>query len=217
MQQWYQCPNCGAWVTFGTRFCGNCGTQLNWPTQQRTQPPPSYQQSQQQWGYGHGQGIEEPEEAIERLKEITSKNQKLAIAWSALSEACLSAGRFEEAKETAITAVDLNPQEALLHFNLSTIYYVALCNSKASSLDISQQQYRLIVRGLKTDPKLLSTPDELPEPVKGLTLQVLGCSYDYARQMAEKHCRKALKLSKDMELTRAAKDQLATLRLVDQM
>lgn len=35
MQQWYQCPNCGAPVAFGARFCGNCGTQLNWPTQQQ--------------------------------------------------------------------------------------------------------------------------------------------------------------------------------------
>jgi len=28
MQQWYQCPNCGASVAFGVRFCGNCGTQI---------------------------------------------------------------------------------------------------------------------------------------------------------------------------------------------
>jgi len=55
MQQWYQCPSCGAPVAFGVRFCGNCGTQLNWPTQQQMQPPPSYQQSQQQRSYEYGQ------------------------------------------------------------------------------------------------------------------------------------------------------------------
>jgi hypothetical protein len=54
MQQQYQCSNCGAPVAFGQRFCGSCGLQLNWPTQQR-QPPPSYQQSQQQKGYKYGQ------------------------------------------------------------------------------------------------------------------------------------------------------------------
>ena len=57
MQQWYQCPKCGAPVAFGVKFCGNCRTQLNWPTQQQ-QPPPQYQppqQPQQQRGYGHGQ------------------------------------------------------------------------------------------------------------------------------------------------------------------
>jgi hypothetical protein len=37
MQQWYQCPTCGGQVAFGTRFCGNCGVQLNWPTQQYIQ------------------------------------------------------------------------------------------------------------------------------------------------------------------------------------
>lgn len=39
MQQWYQCPRCSAQVAYGTRFCGNCGTTLNW--QQQT--PPVYQ------------------------------------------------------------------------------------------------------------------------------------------------------------------------------
>jgi len=44
----YSCPNCGAQVGFGVRFCGNCGTQLNWPTQQQMQPPlPCQQQIQQ--------------------------------------------------------------------------------------------------------------------------------------------------------------------------
>jgi uncharacterized protein YkwD len=54
MQQQYQCPRCGAPVAFGARFCGNCGVQLDWPTQQ-IQPPPSYQQPQQQSGYKYGQ------------------------------------------------------------------------------------------------------------------------------------------------------------------
>lgn len=51
MQQWYQCPRCGAQVAFGTRFCGNCQTPLNWPTQpqqQQYQQPPQYQQQYQQ-------------------------------------------------------------------------------------------------------------------------------------------------------------------------
>jgi hypothetical protein len=52
MQQWYQCPRCGAQVAFGTRFCGNCRTPLNWPTQQQPQPPQQqYQQQQYQQPY----------------------------------------------------------------------------------------------------------------------------------------------------------------------
>jgi hypothetical protein len=50
MQQWYQCPRCSAAVAFGTRFCGNCGLQLNWPTQPQYQPPLQYQQQHQQLG-----------------------------------------------------------------------------------------------------------------------------------------------------------------------
>jgi hypothetical protein len=56
MQQWYQCPRCSTQVAYGTKFCGNCGTQLNWPTQQQQppnyqppqQPPPQHQQQYQQ-------------------------------------------------------------------------------------------------------------------------------------------------------------------------
>ncbi len=34
MQQTYPCPNCSSPVAFSFRFCGNCGTYLNWSTQQ---------------------------------------------------------------------------------------------------------------------------------------------------------------------------------------
>ena len=67
MQQWYQCPRCGAQVAFGTRFCTNCGTQLNWQTQQQTQPPPVYQQPQQQWNYGYRQPRKEPKKTSSSL------------------------------------------------------------------------------------------------------------------------------------------------------
>ena len=49
MQQQYQCPRCGIPVASGSRFCDNCGTQLNYPTQQQmTKTPPTYPQQQQQ-------------------------------------------------------------------------------------------------------------------------------------------------------------------------
>jgi len=47
MSQQVSCPNCGSPVAFGVRFCGNCGTGLNWPTQQQMPPEPAYQQPQQ--------------------------------------------------------------------------------------------------------------------------------------------------------------------------
>jgi len=39
MSQQLSCPNCGSPVAFGVMFCGNCGTQLNWPTQQQIRQP----------------------------------------------------------------------------------------------------------------------------------------------------------------------------------
>jgi DNA-directed RNA polymerase subunit RPC12/RpoP len=51
MQQKYQCPNCGAPVSFGTRFCGRCGIQLNWPAQQLPPNPSPYQQQPQNYSH----------------------------------------------------------------------------------------------------------------------------------------------------------------------
>ena len=42
MQQTYRCPTCHQQVTYGMRFCGNCGIPLNW--QQQTPSPPVYQE-----------------------------------------------------------------------------------------------------------------------------------------------------------------------------
>ena len=39
MQQMYSCPNCGAQIAFGVRFCGNCGTAVSWPEQQPGRSP----------------------------------------------------------------------------------------------------------------------------------------------------------------------------------
>jgi hypothetical protein len=53
MQQWYQCPRCGAQLSYGAQFCVNCGQPLNWqqpqpPPQQPTQTPHYQQQYQPQ-------------------------------------------------------------------------------------------------------------------------------------------------------------------------
>lgn len=46
MQQWSHCPKCYAVVPFEAKYCGNCGTQLNWSNQQQS-PPPQYRQPTQ--------------------------------------------------------------------------------------------------------------------------------------------------------------------------
>ena len=42
MQQMYSCPTCHQQVSYGVRFCANCGNPLAW--EQRTSPLPIYQQ-----------------------------------------------------------------------------------------------------------------------------------------------------------------------------
>jgi len=53
MQQAYQCSNCHTPVAFGMRFCGNCGMQLTWTTQQQMQPPPVKRRGVGQWIRNH--------------------------------------------------------------------------------------------------------------------------------------------------------------------
>jgi hypothetical protein len=82
MQQWYKCPKCGAQVAFGTRFCGNCQTQLNWPTQPQPQyQPPPQQPAQYQQQYQQQVKMASPSvssglaEADKLLKEATTKKK----------------------------------------------------------------------------------------------------------------------------------------------
>jgi len=98
LQQWYQCPYCGAPVAFGVRLCGNCRTQLNWPAQQRSQPPPPptpvYQQQQPNY------------------KPHTPPHHQYAIS------VCVSC-QYQNYHE-----VDSNGEAAVTCRSCSTVYYV---------------------------------------------------------------------------------------------
>ena len=82
MQQWYQCPRCGAQVAFGAGFCNNCGTQLNWPTQQQPPPqqPPQYQQQYQQPPQYQQQSPQQYQQQPEPPKKKTSQWLIVSIA-----------------------------------------------------------------------------------------------------------------------------------------
>ncbi len=55
--------------------------------------------------------------------------------------------------------------------------------------------------------------------LQGLTPEALGHSYESARHLAEKHTREVIRLSRAEEetLNKAAREQLVTLRMTDQM
>lgn len=57
MQQWYDCPQCRQLVQFGQSNCLSCGTQLNWPAQQQSQPSPRYQRQSGVWDQQQGNSI----------------------------------------------------------------------------------------------------------------------------------------------------------------
>jgi len=76
---------------FGVRFCGNCQTPLNWPTQQQSpppgppqyqQPPPQYQQQYQQPQQpgGYQQQPEPPKKKSSKLGIISLAIVLLALA-----------------------------------------------------------------------------------------------------------------------------------------
>jgi tetratricopeptide (TPR) repeat protein len=131
----------------------------------------------------------------EDFEKAVRRSPNSAAAWSALAWKHMEAGRFREAEKAASTAVSLAPDVAQLHFSLSTIFLAALANAKEArtSLAVSKQ------------------------PLNDLTLELLGCDYERAREMVKAHATETVRLSKNKSLRIAAEDQLANLRLLDQM
>ena len=90
MRQMYHCPNCGARLVCGERFCVNCGINLKWVVQQvlPDSSPPScgYQCHTQEQTYGqqepeHNQqpeGYQKPisDEILKLLADLFGKHIK---------------------------------------------------------------------------------------------------------------------------------------------
>jgi hypothetical protein len=88
MQQWYQCPRCGAQVAFGVGFCSNCQTPLKWPAPQQPppyQPPAQYQQPPPQY---HQQASYSQQDAV------LSPKSRLAVTLLAFFLGELGVHRF---------------------------------------------------------------------------------------------------------------------------
>lgn len=94
MQQWYQCPGCGAQVAFGTSFCGNCGLQLNWPAQQQPQQTPQYQPPPQQpvQTSQYQQQYQQPEITSQQEKEVQLSPYEAKVMEALYREARNQAG-----------------------------------------------------------------------------------------------------------------------------
>jgi hypothetical protein len=58
-------------------------------------------------------------------------------------------------------------------------------------------------------------PDMPPDYVIRITLDALGCDYEYARRMAERYAKDVLNLTKEAEFTRSAVDNLLDIQMAD--
>jgi len=168
----------------------------------------------------------------QKIEELTIQRPKSAVACTILGRIYLYIGKFRDAESVSKKAVALNPSSALCHYNLSAIYSMACYNSKNPELFSGSpiERLRRLTHGLRldklqqADPSLYKAIVEGKEPrtdkrLQGLTPEALGYSYESAWLLAEKHTREVIRLSKAEEetLNKAAREQLVTLRMTDQM
>ena len=65
------------------------------------------------------------DEAIAGYQAALAADPKLAIAWNGLSMAYRKQGKLEPATEAALKLIELEPDDALSHTNLSILYQLA--------------------------------------------------------------------------------------------
>lgn len=134
MQQWYQCPGCGAQIAFGAGFCNNCGMQLNWPTQQQQQQPPQHQQppnQQYQQQYSQPQYRQE-KQPMSNTKKGLIGFAVVAVIFVAILGTCIGAlsGPPDETATTTYVGVG---DEGLL-FSESASPYVCVTEETLDKL-----------------------------------------------------------------------------------
>lgn len=168
----------------------------------------------------------------QQIEEVTVQRPKSAIVWTMLGRIYLFTGKFKEAESVSMKAVALDPSSAVCHYNLSAIYSMACYNAKNPELFSGSpvDDLRRLTHGLRmdklqrADPSLYKAIVEGEEPradkrLQELTPEALGRSYESARHLAEKHTREVIRLSKaeGKTLSKAAREQLVTLRMTDKM
>ena len=133
------------------------------------------------------EGTKEPKHVTNLLLLTSNYDSNSAI----LSWAYLAVGKVPETIRILRDARRLHPKDAQLNLALGNFYWAALCNAKgwAPGLD--------------------------PGPLRRITLEVLGFSYQTARDTAEGLFENAIRLSMDRKTTEQARQQLGTLRMMD--
>ena|GEM_PF-5376872 len=139
-----------------------------------------------------------PDEAVHRIEQIVSRNPDSAPGWEGLGLGYMKTGRARDAERALLKAISLSPRDPGPHLNMSTLYKVVMG----------------ALRGVTAPPGVV-TPPGYGDIFGDITLEALGCSYEYARKMAEEHAHEVLKLTGDKEFRRAARNSLEEIRMLD--
>lgn len=129
-----------------------------------------------------------PDEAVSRLEQIVSRNPESASCWNTLAIGYMQTGRAKETERALFKAISLDPNDPAPHLGLSTLYKAAMCVSIGVTAPLGYSE---------------------------ITLEALGCSYEHARKMVEKHANEVFKLTSDKEFRRAARNSLEEIEMLD--
>jgi hypothetical protein len=175
-------------------------------------------------------------EATEDEKE-TIKFLSLTSLWETacikIASSYTFLGRIKEAEFVYNTLVSTHPENADCHLTLAQFFVTALINSTTPSYD-AVASLRDIIESLgnpekemesfkKTDPLLYNDlihkekdqeRENVREILSPLTIEALGCDFDYATKVAEEYILKALQLSTNTDTTMQAKSALSTLKRI---
>ena len=158
--------------------------------------------------------VETNPERVSRIMERTAqKYPDFAPGWGHLGLAYMQAGRAKDAERALRQASSLEPEGAGWHLALSTLYKLAVANAKGL-MEKAQQLKDLAEADAEISRDFLTTP---PEYVSQITITALECSYEYARQTAEKHAKEVLRLTKDKEFTHPAITNLLEIQTADRL
>jgi len=150
------------------------------------------------------EGAKDTEEKIRRFEQRASEVPDQANYWSTISMLVglyREAGRFKDAEQAAISAVEAWPSHPLPRLVLSLIYFIAVLNTKRPKVGVGSDQFIRTYGARATE----------------LTPEALGYTYKQAYALAERHIEKALELTspKDKGTRKTIQKKLFDLKAID--
>ena len=154
-----------------------------------------------------------PDQVSKAMEGAVNKYPDFAPGWGHLGLAYMQSGRAKDAERALLKAVSLEPQSPGWYLALSTLYKLAVANTRG--LVGWVERIRMLAEtGVELSPECTSV---LPDYVSKITLGALDCDYDYARRMAERYAKDVLNLTKDKEFTSSAVNNLLDIQMMDEI